>query len=84
MPSEIARSTSRPSARAPLPGRKVPRAGLDRRSFLGRLSVGAASVVGLTAAVSKADSPPPGKNVGEVLDPGGARRGQAFDVRMEA
>jgi hypothetical protein len=60
---------------------------VDRRSFLGQLGVGAASLVGLAASASastdKAD-PPPGKNVGGILDTPAARSNHAFEIRMRA
>jgi hypothetical protein len=60
---------------------------VDRRSFLGHLGVGAASLVGLaataSASTSKAD-PPPGKDVGGLLDTPAARSNHAFEIRMRA
>jgi hypothetical protein len=68
---------------------KAPRPdGLDRRSFLGRLGVGAASIAGLaasaTAATSKADPQLPGKDIGALLDTPEARTARAFEIRMRA
>lgn len=64
------------------------RDGLDRRSFLGRLGVGAASIAGLAAsaaaATSKVDPQIPGKDIGAVLDNPEARVAHAFEIRMRA
>jgi hypothetical protein len=61
---------------------------VDRRSFLGQLGVGAASLVGLaasaSASTSKVDPPPPGKNVEGLLDTPAARSNHAFEIRMRA
>ena len=68
---------------------KAPRPdGLDRRSFLGRLGVGAASIAGLAAsaaaATNKIDPSLPAKDVGSVLDTPEARVARAFEIRMRA
>ena len=61
---------------------------LDRRWFLGRLGIGAASLVGLRATASAAvsqesDSAPPGKDLGPGLG-AQTRQARAFEVRMRA
>lgn len=59
------------------------RRGVDRRSFLGQVGLGAASLAGLaSAAASKADTPP-GKNV-EGLVGEAARSNRSFEVRLRA
>jgi hypothetical protein len=60
---------------------------VDRRSFLGQLGVGAASLVGLAASAAAAPSkpdPPPGKNISGLLDTPAARSNHAFEIRMRA
>ena len=60
---------------------------VDRRSFLGQMGVGAASLVGLAASASAAAAkpdPPPGKNVSGLLDTAAARSNHAFEIRMRA
>jgi hypothetical protein len=61
---------------------------LDRRWFLGRLGIGAVSLVGLRATASAAvsqesDSAPPGKDIGPSLS-FETRQSRAFEVRMRA
>lgn len=62
--------------------------GLDRRSFLGRFGLGAASIAGLAAsaaaATNKVDPGIPGKDVGALLDTPEARAARAFEIRMHA
>lgn len=58
--------------------------GVDRRSFLGQLGIGAASIVGLTGAASNGDTPPTGKNLGPLFDSPAARSARAFELRMRA
>jgi len=59
---------------------------LDRRSFLGRLGAGAASLLGLAAAApaSKLGDSPPTKDIGSVLGMDSVRPARAFEIRMEA
>ncbi|HEU5250541.1 MAG TPA: phosphoesterase [Thermoanaerobaculia bacterium] len=61
--------------------------GVDRRSFLGQLGIGAASIIGLSASASAAvakEPSAPGKNVGGLLDTPAARTTRAFEIRMRA
>lgn len=59
------------------------RNGVDRRSFLGQLGIGAASIAGLATSTAKAERPP-GKNPEDFLDPVGARTSRAYEIRMRA
>ena len=58
--------------------------GVDRRSFLGQLGIGAASIASLTGAASKSDAPSAGKNPGSFLDSPSSRSARAFELRMRA
>ncbi|HSE63407.1 MAG TPA: vanadium-dependent haloperoxidase [Thermoanaerobaculia bacterium] len=60
------------------------RRGVDRRSFLGQIGIGAASIAGLTAATPQGGTPPSGKNPGSLLDSPASRTARSYEVRMRA